>query len=185
MDFSFASGNDQGTFASGQGSSYSNLPYLITPFEALQQRARIDHSQVFSYLDNFNHTNQAIYAEAANALDSPCLVDVRHQCSEGYDRANLTASSEGDETILAVASACAKTIVVYSACGPFNATRWANHENVTAVLNAGGGGQEAGNGLVDVLYGDVNPSARLPYTVTQEVRCIFRTSWEMRNQADL
>ncbi|OWZ53156.1 avenacinase [Cryptococcus neoformans c45] len=169
LDFSFAPVNDQGTFASGQGSSYSNLPYLITPFEALQQRARIDHSQVFSYLDNFNHTNQATYAAAANALDSPCLVDVRHQCSEGYDRANLMASSEGDETILAVASACAKTIVIYSACGPFNATRWANHENVTAILNAGGGGQEAGNGLVDVLYGDVNPSARLPYTVAQEL----------------
>jgi hypothetical protein len=35
------------------------------------------------------------------------------------------------------------------------------------VLWAGLPGQEAGNSLVDVLYGDYNPSGRLPYTIAK------------------
>lgn len=45
---------------------------------------------------------------------------------------------------------------------------WADHPNVTAVLSAHLPGQEAGNSIVDVLWGDVNPSGHLPYTVAKE-----------------
>lgn len=38
---------------------------------------------------------------------------------------------------------------------------------VTAVLWAGLQGQEAGNSIVDVLWGAVNPSGRLPYTIAK------------------
>lgn len=165
VSFIFVQDDDQGAFGSGQGSSYANFPYLITPFEALQSRARKDHFQINSFLDNYDHDGQNSAAVAAEANDAFCLVDVRQSCSEGYDIANLTANWEGDEMILAVASACSKTIVAYSTCNPFNVTAWVDHPNVTAIINAGGGGQEAGHALADVLFGDVNPSARLPYTV--------------------
>jgi hypothetical protein len=45
---------------------------------------------------------------------------------------------------------------------------WASHENVTAILWAGVQGQEAGNSLVDVLYGRWNPSGRLPFTIAKQ-----------------
>lgn len=45
---------------------------------------------------------------------------------------------------------------------------WIDHPNVTAVIHAGLAGQESGNGLVDVTFGAVNPSGRLPYTIAKQ-----------------
>jgi beta-glucosidase len=44
---------------------------------------------------------------------------------------------------------------------------WIDHPNVKAVVWAGYPGQETGNSLADVLFGDVNPSGRLPYTIAK------------------
>ena len=38
---------------------------------------------------------------------------------------------------------------------------------MTAVVWSGLGGTETGNALVDVIYGAVNPSGRLPYTIAK------------------
>lgn len=46
---------------------------------------------------------------------------------------------------------------------------WIDHPNVKAVVWAGYPGQETGNSLADVLFGDVNPSGRLPYTIAKRV----------------
>lgn len=39
---------------------------------------------------------------------------------------------------------------------------------MSQVLWAGAPGQEAGNSLMDVLYGNYNPSGRLPYTIAKQ-----------------
>lgn len=167
--FGFSPSSDPSTFAGGLGASYANLPYLITPYEALQAEARCIGSQINGYFDNFNHSRQASYAAAAGNNGGVCIVDLRDQCGEGWEKANLTASFEGEQTVQAVASTCNNTVVVYSTCGPFNTVGWYDHPNVTAILNAGGLGQETGNAIVDVLFGRVNPSAKLPYTLAANV----------------
>ncbi|KAF8595482.1 hypothetical protein BDV93DRAFT_99952, partial [Ceratobasidium sp. AG-I] len=83
------------------------------------------------------------------------------------DRNNLTAWNNGDELVKAVAAANANTVVVVHSVGPLILEPWVDHPNVTAILWVGLPGQESGNSLVDVLYGDYNPSAKLPYTIAR------------------
>jgi beta-glucosidase len=45
---------------------------------------------------------------------------------------------------------------------------WVMNPNVKAIVWPGLPGQESGNSLADILFGDVNPSARLPYTIAKE-----------------
>lgn len=59
------------------------------------------------------------------------------------------------------------TVVVVHSVGPAIIEAWVDHPNVTALVWAGIAGQEAGNSIVDVLYGAYNPSGRLPYTIAK------------------
>lgn len=105
------------------------------------------------------------------------LVFINSDSGEGHiefdgnqgDRRNLTAWYNGDALVAAVAGQNENTIVVVHSVGQINVEPWIEHPNVTAVVWAGLGGTETGNALVDVLYGDVNPSGRLPYTIARDV----------------
>jgi len=88
--------------------------------------------------------------------------------------------------VLAVAAQNPNTIVVVHSVGTLILEPWIEHPNVTAVSLSGNNfpyhclivifqviwaglpGQEAGNSLTDVLYGDYNPSGRLPYTIAKQ-----------------
>jgi len=84
-------------------------------------------------------------------------------------RNNITAWLNGDSLVRAVASQNNNTIVVVNSVGPLVLEPWIDHPNVTAVVWAGLGGTETGNALVDVIYGDKNPSGRLPYTIAKSL----------------
>ena len=82
-------------------------------------------------------------------------------------RNNLTAWLNGDALVQTVASQNNNTIVAINSVGPLILEPWIDHPNVTAVVWAGLGGTETGNAIVDVIYGAVNPSGRLPYTIAK------------------
>ena len=81
--------------------------------------------------------------------------------SEGFDRPNMDLPNKQDELIRRVAAANPKTIVVMNAGSPVSMP-WA--DDVAAILQYWYPGQEGGNALADVLFGDVNPSGKLPTT---------------------
>ena len=163
---------DDGTLAVGWGSGSGNFPYLITPLEAIQQRAREDRSSVGWFLDNWDLTGAA----GTTLGQDVALVFVNADSGEEAftvdgnvgDRKNLTLWGNGENLINAVAAVNPNTVVVVHSVGPVIVEPWIENPNVTAVLWAGLPGQESGNSLVDVLYGAVNPSGRLPYTIAKD-----------------
>lgn len=81
--------------------------------------------------------------------------------SEGYDRPDMELPPEQVELITAVAAANPNTVVVLSTGSPVT-MGWL--DRVAAVIQMWYPGQECGNAIADVLFGDVNPSGKLPQT---------------------
>lgn len=159
----------QGTLATGWGSGSNRFPYLVTPYEAIQRKV-LDYGvgSVAAVLDNYNMD------QVDSVLDSSSVAIVFANAAAGEnlvaidgnfgDRKNLTLWGNGDNLINHVAEKHNNTIVVIHSAGPVVPAGWHKNPNVTAIVWAGLPGQESGNGLVDVLYGKVNPAARSPFT---------------------
>ncbi len=81
--------------------------------------------------------------------------------SEGFDRVDMKLPGGQDELIRQVVAANPNTIVVLNVGSPVEMP-WVNE--VPAILQLWYDSQEQGNALADVLFGDVNPSGKLPTT---------------------
>ncbi|KAK4126918.1 glycoside hydrolase family 3 protein [Parathielavia appendiculata] len=147
-----------GTLITGGGSGGSSPPYVVSPFQALQERVARDRG-ILRW--DFYSDNPTPYLNA-----DACLVFVNAYASESFDRTSLT-DEFSDRLVLNVASWCTNTIVVVHSAGIRLVDEWITHPNVTAALFAGLPGQESGHALTSILYGDVNPTGRLPYTVAK------------------
>jgi len=87
--------------------------------------------------------------------------------SEGFDRPDMEWPGEQARLIEAVCAANPNTVVVINAGSPLRMD-WL--DRAAAVLWAWYPGQEAGNAIADVLFGDVNPSGRLPMTFPRRLQ---------------
>ncbi|KAF4543392.1 uncharacterized protein LTHEOB_91 [Lasiodiplodia theobromae] len=155
-------GFDMGTLTVGGGSGTGRSTYVVAPLDAIKQRAASYGARVQYVLDN-----ELLAADNFRAIypdPEVCIVFVKAWAKEGADRTSFANDWDGDKVVANVAARCANTVVVNHA-GGVTTMPWAENENVTAILNAYYPGQESGNAIVDVLFGDVNPSARLPHTI--------------------
>jgi beta-glucosidase len=82
---------------------------------------------------------------------------------EGFDAATLELTGSQEELVEAVQSTGTPTVVVLIN-GRALATRWIA-EHVPAVIEAWLPGEKGGQALAEIIFGDVNPSGRLPVTV--------------------
>ncbi|WP_432570141.1 glycoside hydrolase family 3 C-terminal domain-containing protein [Kineococcus sp. SYSU DK005] len=89
------------------------------------------------------------------------VVVARDYSGEAADRGDLSLPQDQDRLIAAVAAANPRTVVVLATSGAVTMP-WL--DKVPAVIEAWYGGQQQGKTLASVLFGDVNPSGKLPVT---------------------
>ena len=164
----------------GGGSSLVHPPKAVTPLDGIKERAGAKVQITYALgvgipgEDPKNDTPEAreqlrkeavATAAKADAVivvvgDSPAIE------SESFDRKTLDLPEGQDELIQEVAKVNRNTVVVFNAGGPVNVSRWV--DSVPALLDAWFGGEEVGHAIADVLFGDVNPSGKLPFSFINE-----------------
>jgi beta-glucosidase len=149
----------------GGGSAQVTPYYKVALLDALKnlcgEKIKIVYEPGYDVAPNPDHLNKAIKA-AADADVAIVFAGLNEkQESEGFDRKNMDLPPEQNEVIAKVAKANPKTIVVLNNGSPVTMP-WIN--DVSAVIEAFFPGQECGNAIVNVLFGLVNPSGKLPGT---------------------
>lgn len=108
----------------------------------------------------------SIDAAARAAADADvAVVVVRDRATEGLDRPDLRLPGRQDDLVAAVADAADRTVVAVQSGGPVELP-W--RDDVAAVLATWYPGQSDGRALARVLFGDADPSGRLPVTFAPE-----------------
>ena len=82
--------------------------------------------------------------------------------AEGVDKPDMKMPFGQDELVQAVLAANPNTAVVLLGGGPIDVAAWAGRAR--GIVEAWYPGMEGGNAIAHVLFGDVNPSGKLPFT---------------------
>lgn len=146
--------SSQGDMFAGGGSGGVKAPYVIGAFEAI--RAVVQNMTGGASV-TYTGSNLFTAYRACQKADV-CIVVVGVRSAEGGDRHNLSLGLLEELLVEEVAKAGRKTVVVIHSGGAIYCP-WASRVN--AILAMGFPGQEDGNGLADILWGIVNPSAKL------------------------
>ncbi|HPF98531.1 MAG TPA: glycoside hydrolase family 3 C-terminal domain-containing protein [Kiritimatiellia bacterium] len=111
---------------------------------------------------------QKAVAAAAQSDAAVVCVGLSAECEgEDRDRPDMKLPGKQAELIEAVMAANPRTIVVFIGGSPVVMNPWVDH--VPAVVCAWYPGQECGHALADVLFGDVNPSGKMPVTFPKQL----------------
>lgn len=132
------------------GSSAVVPPYEITPLQGIREKMG-------------DKVREA--ADVSDADVAILFVGLNHDKgmdSETYDRLGLDLPKDQIELIKQTAEANSNTIVVIIAGSPIAMTDWS--EKVPAIVVPWYSGMEGGRAIANVLFGDSNPSGKLPIT---------------------
>ncbi|TFG05665.1 MAG: glycosyl hydrolase [Promethearchaeota archaeon] len=141
--------------AFGGGSSMIRAKYEITPYEGLKRKCA---------------GKVKFVQDAADADVAIVIVGLRHkknQDAENSDKTQLELPIKQVELIQETASKNSKTVVVLVTGSPVGMERWI--DQVPAIVEAWYAGMEGGTALADILFGDINPSGKLPITFPKKL----------------
>ena len=175
--------------AAGGGSSGIKAKYEITPLEGLKNRVgdkiKINFAQgyksttTFDWADGVNDTSE-VDAEYKTELRDEAVEIVKdadyvimfvglshHQDMESVDRPDMNLPYGQDKLIKEVLENNKNTIVVLISGSAVDISQWG--ANTPAIIQGWYAGSEAGNVFADILFGDVNPSGKLPFTFPKKL----------------
>lgn len=147
----------------GGGSSHINTTKVDAPIDLLRERAELQYvvGDATIEVDQMAIDEALTIAKSADVsllfIALPASIE-----SEGYDRAHLQLTEQQVALIKAVATVSAKTVVILNNGSAIDMRAWI--DDVDAVLEAWLPGQAGAGAIVDILYGDVNPSGKLGET---------------------
>jgi len=151
----FGTAGDLSPLSGGGGSALVTAPYVASPYAAIGAASDGD---TVSYSPGESDPETA----ATVAADSDAVVVVLAvESSEFTDRTSLSLTTAQNALVTAVAQANPRTIVVLNTPGAV-LMPWL--DSVAGVVAAWYPGQENGTALASVLFGDTNPSGKLPVT---------------------
>jgi beta-glucosidase len=140
----------------GGGSATATSSGTVSPLTALQNRVK-GTSTTVQYNDGTDINSAVALARSSDVA----VVCVGYGEQEGTDLTSIDLSSAQTQLVQQVAAANPNTIVVLNT-GSAVTMPWLGQ--VKAVLEEWYAGQEVGNSLAALLFGDVNPSGKLPVT---------------------
>lgn len=161
-----------GALIEGWGSGTAYPTEYESPYEALHKKASLLDVQVTGTTESWDmrlpteiagNTDINIVYVLADAGESTASVD-----GNIGDRNNVSLWHNGDELINTVASQ-GETVVVVTTVGQVDMNAWLSHPNISAVLLTAPAGDYGGKAMADVLFGEVNPSGKLPYTIAKNI----------------
>ena len=140
----------------GKGSGQVPVAHIVSALEGIKARLANTTIQVV-----YAATHPLEKAVAVAKTADIALIFTGVTSTEGADRGSLSLPADDNTLIQAVAAINPRTAVIVTSPGAV-LLPWA--DTVPAIVAAFLPGQQFGHAIADVLFGDVNPSARLPIT---------------------
>ncbi|KAG8405889.1 hypothetical protein J3459_020123 [Metarhizium acridum] len=160
---------NKGTLGQGWGSGTVDYMYLDDPISGIRARSQdVQFYNTDSFperIDGPNDADVALVFITSDSGENTYTVENNHG---DRDASGLYAWHDGDQLVQDVASKYKNVVVVAHTVGPMILEKWIDLPAVKSVLVAHLPGQEAGQSLADVLFGDVSPNGHLPYSITKK-----------------
>ena len=170
-----------------KGSSGTFEPYVITPYQGIADYNKKLGNKVV--LDNatdlkaskeiaknadqvvvvvgYTYIDEGEFLLASDAANEAARLGKRiGDKAEGGDRESLKLLPDDEALIKALAKTNENLVVVYVGGSGIDMSAW--NDDVPAILFSWYSGMEGGNALANILYGDVNPSGKLPFSIAKQ-----------------
>lgn len=146
--------------------------FVVSQWEGLQNKVGKNTKLLYAQGCKIEGEDRSGFAEAIETAKKADVVimsigEKRDMSGEAKSRSNINIPGVQEDLVKAIHATGKPVVVLVNAGRPlvFNWTA----DNIPAILYTWWLGSEAGNAIADVLFGDVNPSAKIPMTFPREV----------------